>query len=285
MMKLKKQFFCKKSDSGSVLVVCIWVLVIFSILNVSLYKITFSQAKIYKNIQFRVHSEYLAKAAYFYVKQLRTQDKTKYESYYEMRKLREKEMGWGKFKCVIIDEESKININVISQEILAKLPGLNEEIAEKIVIARKTPFYFKEQLLDVEGVTEDIFGQIKDAVTTYGNEKINFNTALDEVLLALGVDDLHIKIINEYRAGEDGELATADDRYFESTGKILDNLREFTGIFTAQQLIILDLINKKIIGVESDVLTLQVDTEYLGKPVMRYYITMDDEGIKQWSEM
>ena len=65
MMKSQKQFLCKKSDSGSVLVVCIWVLVIFSILNVGLYKITFSQAKIYKNIELNATSEYLAKAAYF----------------------------------------------------------------------------------------------------------------------------------------------------------------------------------------------------------------------------
>ncbi|MFH1459362.1 MAG: helix-hairpin-helix domain-containing protein [Candidatus Omnitrophota bacterium] len=285
MMKSQKQFLCKKSDSGSVLVVCIWVLVIFSILNVGLYKITFSQAKIYKNIELNATSEYLAKAAYFYIKKIRSKDKTTYESFYELRKLREKELGKGKFKCVIIDEESKININVISENILAQLPGLNEGIAENIVKARKDPFYFKEQLLDVEGITEEIFDQIKDHVTTYGNGKINFNTASDAVLSALGIDDFHIKVINEYRAGSDAELATEDDRYFEGTGKILDNLREFTGIFTEQQLVILDLINKGIIGVESDVLTLQVDTEYLGKPVMKYYITMDEEGIKQWREM
>ena len=160
------------------------------------------------------------------------------------------------------DEESKINLNAVTQvnfKILSQLIvllGFDEEIGDTIAASvvdwrdadkdvsltslgaeddfymnLEKPYHCKdkplesvEELLLVNGVTEDVYEKVKDYVTVYpleGNLLVNFDTASDIVLKALGrstplamvadADTLADKIVH-YRQGEDGEERTEDDK-------------------------------------------------------------------------
>ncbi len=73
-----------------------------------------------------------------------------------------------------------------------------------------------EELLLVKGVTPEIFSNLQDLITVYGDGKVNINTAPGEVLEALGLkEELRDKIL-WFRRGEDGLLGTEDDGFFET---------------------------------------------------------------------
>ncbi|OIO39685.1 MAG: hypothetical protein AUJ75_01035 [Candidatus Omnitrophica bacterium CG1_02_49_10] len=77
-------------------------------------------------------------------------------------------------------------------------------------------FRSAEELLLVEGVTDDLFSEIKDYITIFGDGKININTAnrvcLDS-LFGEAYASLGDKIVS-WRNGVDGEPGTPDDRWF-----------------------------------------------------------------------
>jgi len=98
------------------------------------------------------------------------------------------------------------------------------------------------ELLLIRGITQDIYDQLKHYVTVYGESeglKVNFNTALRQVLMAMAkhasersptaeysdAESLVNKIL-DYRRGEDGFAFTEDDRG-------LDN--DFTGLLISSE--------------------------------------------------
>jgi hypothetical protein len=269
---------------GSLIVMAIWVLVIFTILSVGLYRTVSSPVMLVKRLREKILSRYLAKGAYLYALKDRREDDTDYETLYELRTYREKKLRGGEIIFNFIDEESKININVAPFEVISSLPGLNEEVAKKIMESSLRPFHFKEELLAVEGVNKDIFSQLEDFITVYGEGAVNINTAPKEVLEALGFDSGLVKIIIDYRAGSDGEEATEDDRVFEDAHKIISDLRSFTQLFQAQEAIILQRVSQGLLGVGGDNYTLKVDAQFLGGKG-KYRVTFSGNGIEEWREL
>jgi type II secretory pathway component PulK len=161
----------------------------------------------------------------------------------------------------IEDEQRKININFVNNDVLQNLltatAGLDISIAQNIAaaiidfrdpdsdlfvpqsaenlyyIGLTEPYncknnYFEviEELLLVKGMTREIFDKIKYFVTIYGNGKVNINTASEVILTACGLTFCGQDIINS-RAGEDGQVGTADDKLFFSINEVLDKV-EFT---------------------------------------------------------
>ena len=61
------------------------------------------------------------------------------------------------------EEEEKINLNSISVEELSKIPGLNLELAQKIVKLREEngEFIDMEELLSVPGIDNRLLRQLK----------------------------------------------------------------------------------------------------------------------------
>ena len=61
------------------------------------------------------------------------------------------------------DNKDKVNLNKATVEELAKIPGLNEELAEGIVELREEngEFVDLDELLDVEGIDNKILRQIE----------------------------------------------------------------------------------------------------------------------------
>lgn len=277
VMRIKKR--------GSLLVFAIWVLVFFAILSLSLYRTVSSQIITAKKLEERLVALYLAKAAVVYARQQLLGDETEYDTLYELRTEQEGVLGRGKFIYTQVDEESKININTAGEEVLSRLPGMNEEIVKALVKARKNPFQLKEEILLVPGITKEIFEQFKDFITVYSQGEVNINTAPREVLMVLGMDEELIKIIENYRKGEDQTEGTEDDGIFESRERILNQLREFTMLFGEQQAVLITLISGRLLSASSKNFSLRIRTEILTRPAVNYSIIINEEQIKQWQEL
>ena len=61
------------------------------------------------------------------------------------------------------DPQGKINLNTATVDQLAKVPGLNQDLAKKLVDQRKKngEFVDMEELLDVKGITKDTLRNLK----------------------------------------------------------------------------------------------------------------------------
>ncbi|RKY35955.1 MAG: hypothetical protein DRP78_04810 [Candidatus Omnitrophota bacterium] len=283
-MNWKKQYLFPTRNSGSILIIAIWTLVIFAILNTALYKLTISQLKIFKTLRCAWISPYLAKAAYVYALEQIAQDTTVCDTAYELHTPQKKNLGQGQFEYILIDTESKININKASIENLTLLPGVCEDIAENIFKSKLKPFHFKEELLLVEDMREDIFTGIKDIITVYGSGAVNINTACKDVFGILGMDGGLIKNIMDYRSGTDGVEGTEDDRVFEKKSEILNQLRAYTSLFAKQQTEIIELVSTGSLDVLASVFILSVNTKINGSEGKKYQITFNKQKILEWQE-
>ncbi|AGB40495.1 DNA uptake protein [Halobacteroides halobius DSM 5150] len=83
----------------------------------------------------------------------------------------------------IVDESSKLNLNLASQERLEELPEIGETISQRIVDHRL--YNYLEELLNLSGIDNKLYEQIKDYLTLKTQGKINLNTAPIEVLNTL----------------------------------------------------------------------------------------------------
>lgn len=280
-------------NSGSILIASIWVLTFFLILSVGLSAIVSSQVKLAGRIQQRFISQHLATAACVQASAKRKEDNKAYDCLYELRQEQKVELGNGQFCYILIDEESKVNINTASSDVIKALlkitsdlsEGSARELAEAIVNYRTTKqiLHLKEEILHIEEVKKEIFDSFKDFITVYGEKgDININTASAEVLRANGLDEGLARTIVEFRQGPDQKEATQDDAYFETTGEIIDKLR-LTG--EEPKRILLSMISNGLINVKSSNFCLQIETKVLGKPAMNYRIVLDDKGkIREWVE-
>ncbi len=160
------------------------------------------------------------------------------------------------------DEESKININKASIDVIQKLletvSGLTlsdaEELAYCIVDWRDNDSFFGhpqygaedpeykrlrnsyeskdsdfevlEELLLVRKMDQEIFDKIEHFVTIYGEGKININTASQEVLLALNLTPRVVGDIIAFRKGSDMIAGTGDDDVFLQTATIIPRLSQ-----------------------------------------------------------
>lgn len=235
-------------------------------------------------IRNRLISRYLANASYQHAQASRNNDATEYDTLLELTHAEPITLGHGSFTYALIDEESKININSASVEILQNLPGFSQELVDNFQESEYRPLGMIEELLLVEGVTKEIFEQCKETITVYSAGHVNINTAHAQALQALGMDDSLIDIIERFRNGPDGVFATDDDGIFEEASNIIEYLRSFTGLFQKQEVTLLGLINKNLLGVASSAYTLHVSTTVLGKRSVSYAIVMNQEGIVKWTE-
>ena len=60
-------------------------------------------------------------------------------------------------------DKGKLNLNAATVEELAKIPGLNQDIAKKIIELRKEngEFIDMEELLDIQGIDNQLLRQLK----------------------------------------------------------------------------------------------------------------------------
>lgn len=267
MKNLSKQYSSQHpKKNGSALVICIWMLIFFSILSVGVYRTVSAQISLSTAVENRAIGPYLANGAYFDAKKELKNDTDTYDTLNKLRKAREKELGSGKYSYMFMDEESRININSASLNVIKQLPGLNQPLAQAIIASR--PFKYKEALLLVDGITKEIFDQVRDYITVYSDGSINVNTASVEVLNATGLNG---SAINNFRMGRDNKECTADDNAFvtiDAFRKMFDT----TGITV-------------VLTVKSKSFSIRTETKVVNKNAATYIIAMNENGaIRQWLE-
>ena len=274
---------------ASVLIISIWVLAILAILGTGLARAVSSEISWIGYLEKRMLSLNLAKSAVRQAILEREKDLTpEYDSIYELQSERKRELGRGKFIYSIADEESKININTATPEILIALLNITPEIAEDIYKSEFKPFSLIEEILLVEGTNPEEFSLFKDFATVYTEGKVNINTASAEALEALGLDEELAEIIERFRKGNDAEIATEDDRIFESVGFILSELQEFTILSAEHSQQIISLLSKNLLTVKSQNLCLNIQTEIDNKANKTFSIVLKQEEeemkVARWEE-
>jgi DNA uptake protein ComE-like DNA-binding protein len=261
-----------------------WVLVFFSVLSVGLYRVVSSQINVVRRMEYGYCGSYLAKAAVVYASQERKVVKNGYATLYELGRVRERELGRGKFRYSFVDEQSKININTAPAEVIARLPGLDRELAGKIIDSPLRPFHVKEELLLIEGIDETAFSVLREFITVYGEGRVNLNTVSAGTMEVLGFDEALAAMIVRFRQGADGAEGTEDDGFFENSGEIISSLQSTGGLSSSQEAVLADLIGQGNITTASQSLALKIDTEVLQRPAMKYSIVLEGEKIKEWRE-
>jgi DNA uptake protein ComE-like DNA-binding protein len=140
----------------------------------------------------------------------------------------------GTLRYGLQDEETRVNLNTAPVALLAALPGVSPELAEAIVTHRQQePWGVPEALLHRGLISAPVwYGSAEQAglrtyLTVWGSGKININTASPGVMAAVpGLTPTLVESIVRYRQGDDQQLGTSDDRYFQT----VEDLATLTGV-------------------------------------------------------
>lgn len=161
----------------------------------------------------------------------------------------------------LADEERRLSLNTVTAPVLARLcervGGLRPDQAAQVADAvldwrdeddemrphgaedfeyrgrpggyecKDAPFENVEELLLIDGMTADLYQRLLPHVTVYGTGAVNLNTAGPEVLAALGLSTAGVDMLKAFRAGDDGEEGTGDDRRFLSIAALEAELGPF----------------------------------------------------------
>ena len=274
---------------ASILVFCLWVVLVLSIFALGLGNFIYSRIK-FANFYLRSAISFpLAKSAYYDALYQRKNDTSvSFDSQKELLQERNKLFeGDSGFRYHFEDEGSRININTANSSILKELPGMDEELAKDILASERRPFKVKEEILLVEGMDKEKFEQFKDLITVYGDGKVNINTASEGVLKALGLEEELVGIIVRYRResnGPDWEEGTPDDGALVSASDILSRLRDFESLTLAQEQQILSLMS--LWTVRSSYFSLPLEIKIKGKwqNGPRVIFALEDGKIVSWRE-
>ena len=283
-MSLSKQYSFPHPDRGSVLIICMWVLVFFAILSAGLFSIISSQIKTVRAVEDRFFSQWLARSAAVYAQNGIKNDQTGYDTLFELRQDTQVQLGLGRFVYELIDQESRININTSSANVIARLPGFDLSLAEDVMASALRPFHIKEEVLSVEGVSRETFDKFKDFITVHSSGRVNINTAPAEVLEALGMDESLVSAVCEFRKGPDGEEATEDDGIFQTRDGITETLNSFRSLSLPQVAEITNLVSQDKLAVEGENFCLAAQAYIIDRPAVRYEIIMDKDKIEEWRE-
>ncbi len=306
---MSRQYFYPKhkpqgDKKASILVVCLWAIMILSILGMGLSGLVFQEIRFARTYQRLSFSLPIAQGALKTVFYSREKDSTPaFDTFGELAEENETVLCGDNFykyyfadksspadKNEIIDEGALINLNTASKDVLMRLPGMNEELAEKTVNSGLRPFSSINEVFLVEGMSRDNFMLFKDLVTVYGAGKININTASKAVLLALGLDNGLVEAILRFR--QEHKIVNPDPAAvpqvlgygFSATDKILDDLRAFTFLSLKQEQDFLALLS--ILDVKSEYLRFNIIPYSGSRQGLRYSIVIHpaSKKILSWNE-
>lgn len=212
----------KTFNRASIMIMCIWLLISLTFLAVVIAKLAFSQINFSRFYLGRQFSYYLTKAAVRQACLERNNDMTPgYDTLGELRTPRKIDFSDYKGEYFLIDERSKININTADKEILKRLFD-SEFLAQNLIDYRQKEkphhFSFLEELLEVEGIDKDLFGELKETITVYSDGYININTACPRALLALGLESEEVEEILDFRSSNIFNSRITISRVFSDLG-------------------------------------------------------------------
>jgi DNA uptake protein ComE-like DNA-binding protein len=273
----------KKHVSGAILFIAVGSIAILSILTLGVTSSVLQELRLAKTVTEANTSFYSAYSVLSAMNVIWANDAT--PAVITLYDLRERQISFGSISAQVTfsDEEAKINVENASRNVLLKLPGMagQESLAGRIVAEWIS---VKEQLLLIDGMTQEIYNGIKDLITTFGAGAVNINTASRDCLLTLMRDAL-ITPIFDFRNGPDGKEGTEDDRVFASTSEIIVDLASY-GLTPEQQERLEDMISNGKLGVTSDHIRVDIVLKKAGKAFRSFQIVtkLSTGGIVSWTE-
>ena len=227
--------------------------------------------------------------------------------------------GGGKVRYGMTDEESRIPLNLVKADVLERIPGLepslvlslrawrgDTDLSDEVIASEESyyasldkpyprkgkPFETLEELLLVNGITPDLFEELKSVFTVYGSGKVNLNTASRETFVFLGLEESIAQRIQEVRQGEDGMSGTADDYSFEAVSDLVSlKTGDLLGLDQDQQLALTNFLtkNQELLSVQSTAFRLQVEGRLRQARVRKRIVAVVDrtaleETIRYWHE-
>lgn len=222
------------------------------------------------------------------------------------------------------DEESKINLNTAAVETIANLFQLTAHLSydEAVALAYniidwrdadsfyqhpqygaedddydglKRPYEAKdkefeipEELLLVQGMTQEIFNGARDFITVYGDGKVNINTAPREVLFALGMTEKLVDDILSFRQGADRVSGTYDDNVFSAPANIANELSQMVPLDAIETTELSSMVERGYFNIKSNYFMIhslaKLDKDATG-PGMEIAAVVDRQGrLKYWWE-
>jgi hypothetical protein len=248
--------------------VAVGAIAVLSILALGATSSVLQELKLAKFVTESDTSPYLARSAVDIMKVLLSNDATPQAvTLYDLRS-REIPLGDKALLIIPVDEQSKINLDLAPKEILGRMPGLSgqTQLIDAVFGANIVAY---EELLLLDGMTQEIYAQLKGLTTVFGLGLVNINTAQPDVFGAQGMDSDLITKIQEYRAGDDGIEATEDDRYFSNPSEIIPQLASY-GINPVQQQVIQNLLSTMQLGTTTDYVSFDI-TVLQGKKKVRFF--------------
>ncbi len=192
----------------------------------------------------------------------------------------------------IIDESALINLNLASVDVLARLPGMNKELAEAVVNSGLRPFSTINELLLVKDISKENFLLFKDLITVYGKGKVNINTASKAVLIALGLDEEVANLILRFRRENMIKAAATNPADSEvelgygisNLATLINDLRDFASLGLRQEQDLLVLL--PVFEVKSEYLRFNVIPTSGGQEGVRYSIVIypPTKKVLSWTE-
>ncbi|MBN1586612.1 MAG: general secretion pathway protein GspK [Candidatus Omnitrophica bacterium] len=218
----------------------------------------------------------------------------------------------------LIDEERKLNINTADakslETLIRKVTSLDlmgaNTLANSIVDWRDqdtfsspggaedgyysgldpsyeckdAPFQVLEELHFVRGMTPQVFTQLEEFVTVFGNGVLNINTVGEDTLVALGLEESIVSRIVNYRRGLDQRDGSSDDKIFESAGSIGPELLDEGILSEEEAALVSSLASRGAIGVSSEHFALHAEGK-ADKRVKRIVCVMNRDGnVLSWRE-
>lgn len=279
MRKVKNKRLNRTASRGAVLVTVLWFITILAVFGMGLGKVSWS---VYRFARWRMTNlvgKYAVNAIVLMSKFDRMEDVTPDFDYLgELASEEIYESGNVKIVYSLIDEERKININKAGSAVLKDLPSMDMDKAVAVVNSKLRPFSLKEEIMAVEEIDEKDYDEFKNLITIFGNGTVNVNTAGEEILKLVGMDSGLIEQIMEYRLGEDGELYTEDDGYFESTGVIAENLNEIGSVSLSEEQDLNAAISKNLLGVSASSYEIKADVYVNDKLADSYSIIIGKDA-------
>ncbi len=305
---MKQPSIYREIKRGSILVVCLWTIMILGILGLGITGLVFQEIRFGKTYARLVASLPIAQGALKTVFYLRQNDPTPaFDTWDELSKEEVLSLcannSWryffvdknkvGENDLEIIDESALINLNLASVDVLARLPGMDKERAESLVNSNLRPFSSIYEVLLVKDITKERFLLFKDTVTVYGTGKVNINTASKAVLMALGLDDEVANLILRFRRenkikppATDPSAAPVGDLGYgiSNVATLLNDLREFSSLGLRQEQDLLMLL--PVLDVKSEYLRFNVVAMPNGQEGLHYSIVIHPltKKILSWTE-
>ncbi len=260
---------------GAILFVAIGTIAVLSILVVGTTSAVTQQLKLAKYITDADTSCYAASSALEIIRSFFYNDASPNQiTLYDLRK-RDIPQGPVTLQVSLTDEQALMNLHKADSAMLSRLPGLsdNPSCVDQIAAAGAN-LSVKEDILLLDGASEEVYKQFKDELTIFGAGAVNINTASSQALQYLGMDEaLSAKII-EFRNGDDAVEATQDDRIFDITANIVTSLEPY-GLSSEEITLLNSTVASGLLATTSSFIRLHIVVEKAGKSLAVYEIVMN----------